>query len=63
VESFLKKLLMIDVVPETIPDGYNINCSDSNCKGFGDCDCEGDCDCKEDCNCECKTDCPTDCND
>lgn len=28
------------------------DCGDSNCPGFGDCDCPSDCDCQNDCACE-----------
>ena len=63
MKSLLKKILVTGIVSETIPSGYSVKCSDSNCGGFGDCDCENDCDCQKDCNCECKTDCPTDCDD
>jgi hypothetical protein len=58
METLLELMSTTSIMPQDIPKGIRFNgyknnydCGDSNCPGFGDCDCSTDCDCKTDCAC------------
>lgn len=50
------------IKPVSVPKGFRkdnqnsqklgVDCGDSNCADFGDCDCSSDCDCQSDCACQ-----------